>query len=299
MLSSPQSLATLNAGTHPLLDLIEPSPVRDVCDTWYGNDLCTMDAEELVKEAIASEMPDIILFQEIWDQTLCDGPAGQSPPADPPFVCSAGDAHQLVRVLPEDYDFACGTDKPGSRDALSCIAFKRAVFTPQGPQGVDSGCTNRDCSSLLEILETECDSEWGKIILLRGRTGSGPVVLVSVHLFLDFSLSALMCQAEQVRLLSDTLDGFSGDTLVIVGGDFNLDLRLPLLGAAALAEMQAEQGLDLLGRTEPTNQVIPCLRLDMIFTREWEGAADATCQVSFLNPDEGPPMVDHGLVMCR
>lgn len=297
-LSRVESLATLNAGTHPLLDLIGRSPVRETCDIWYGNDLCTTDAESLAADAIKAEMPDILLLQEIWDQTLCDDPQRPAYSAESPFACSAGDTHQLIRVLPEDYAFACGTDKPGSRDALSCIAFKRSVFTPQGSQGVDKECGNRDCSSLLEILETECDSQWGKIVMLRGRTNTGPAVLVSVHLFLDIAWSALMCQAEQIRVLNDALDGLPDDTLVIVGGDFNLDLRLPLPGAVSLAEMQAEQEMELLGETERTNQLIP-LRLDMIFTRDWERSIDPGCRVTFLNPEEGPPMIDHGLVMCR
>ncbi len=83
-----------------------------------------------------------------------------------------------------------------------------------------------------------------------------------------------------------------------MGGDFNLDLRLPIPAADCLAEMQVEQGLVLLGETERTNQLIP-LRLDMIFTRHWMGGADAACRVSFFNPEDVPPMIDHGLVLCR
>jgi len=298
-LSTPESLATLNAGTHPLLDLIEESPVREICDIWYGNDLCTTDAEALVADAIAAEMPDVLLLQEIWDQTRCDDPVMPAASTEPPFVCSAGEAHQLERLLPREYDFACGADVPISRDALSCIAFKRSVFTPLGPPGSDAACLGRDCSGLLEVLEPECDTQWGKIIMLRGRAETGPAVLVSIHLFIDISWPDLLCQAEQVEVLGDTLAGLSDDTLMIVGGDFNLDLRLPIPGARSLAGMQAEQALELLGDTGRTNQVIPWLRLDMIFTRSWEASVDATCEVTFLNPDAGPPMIDHGLVMCR
>jgi hypothetical protein len=65
-------LATLNCGTTPGLDLIMKSDVRLPCAKWYGNNLCLVDSEAHVAAAVVARSPDVILFEELFDQARCD-----------------------------------------------------------------------------------------------------------------------------------------------------------------------------------------------------------------------------------
>ncbi len=50
-----RSLATQNTGTTTYLDLVADSPsedVREVCSSWYDNNLCFGETEALVAEAV-------------------------------------------------------------------------------------------------------------------------------------------------------------------------------------------------------------------------------------------------------
>ena len=293
--------ATLNAGTHPMLDWIKKSPVREICDKWYGNDLCTVDGEKLVYNALETEQPDIVMLQEIWKQDWCGSPGRPGPSADPPYVCSIRDGNQVQRILPNGYNYACTMGEKNFRNGMNCVAYRPSFFEAKPFVGDNGVCNGRDCSSLFHVLDAKCKTPWGSIALLRGESRYGPTVLVAVHLSIGLSSEDQDCQVEQIRVMRKVLAVFPDDFLVIAG-DFNLDIDVGLYPRAIeeLKILQNEIGLLRLRNDSKTNQMmITPFELDMVFTRGWTKEPKEVCQVRFLNPEKEPPLIDHGFLICR
>jgi len=292
---------TLNAGTHPMLDWVQKSPVRDICDTWYGNDLCTIDGEKLVRNALETEQPDFVMLQEIWRQEWCSNTGRPEASSKPPYVCSIPEGNQVLRILPIGYNFACTTGEKNFRNGMICIAYRPSFFQAKPFANNTGTCNGRDCSSLFHVLDAKCKTPWGSIALLRGESRYGPTVLVAVHLSIGLSSEDQDCQVEQIRVMRKVLAEFPDDFMV-VAGDFNLDIDVGLYPRAIeeLKILQNEIGLLRLRNDSKTNQMmITPFELDMIFTRGWTKEPKEVCQVRFLNPENEPPLIDHGFVVCR
>jgi len=289
------SLATQNAGTTLFLGYLAESPLRTDCDDWYVDDLCTLDTEAAVAAALAEERPDVVMLQEVWDQTRCAEEGRPDRVGEPPFVCAAGGGHQLGRVLPEDYSYACA---PGRRDALTCVTWRSAVFQPEPPDAGAPGCRDRDCSEWLQAVETECD-RGGRLAWLRGRSAHGPTALAVFHPKAGFKDPDITCRAQQLQEASEALALFPADGMLVVAGDFNLNPD----GEAgpdvqALQALLERHGLTRLPTAGPTHHLLE-MQLDMVLTRAWPPAAEASCDLRFLDVEADVPMLDHAFVVCR
>ena len=288
-------LANQNAGTTPFLDLLGESELREPCDDWYCNDLCTTSTEARIAGQVEASAPDVMMLEEVWDMTRCSDPDRPPEMNEPPYACSGGDGHQLTRVLPDDYSFAC---VHGERDSSACIAFRSAVFEPLSPEGEPDPCGGRDCSALITDLESECEQE-GVMAFLRGTTQHGPTTLALAHLFLDFSADDEVCRAQQLSALQAALTALPEDELLILAGDFNLDpLRWEGEDVDALEELI--DVLDLQRLPDDTiSHLILDITIDLLFTRGWPGEDDARCELTFLDETSPEPMLDHAFVACE
>ncbi len=288
-------MANQNAGTTPTLDLIAPSPLRSNCANWYGNDLCTVDSEAVIGTAVAERMPDVMMLEEVWDQTRCTEPDRPAETYEPPYACSAGDGHQVARLLPDGYSFACST---AERDAMACVTFRDAVFVPRADDGGDAECPDRDCSPLLQRVEHDCEHE-AHMSYLRGRTADGPTTLVVMHLYVDLTEEDDDCRAQQLQATQAALATLPEDEGIVIAGDFNLDPdQWEGPDVDALAEMVSTLQLQRLETGGPTHMLLD-LTIDLLFTRGWDSADSAACEVTFLDEGSDEPMIDHALVACR
>lgn len=289
-------IANQNAGTTMFLSALGLSPLRPLCDGFYCSDLCSVDAEAAVAAAISEEAPDVIMFEELFDQRRCGDPEMPTEAWDAPLACSAGEGHQITRLLGEEYDFACAE---GIRDCLTCIAYRRAVFRPQTADGEEVDCPDRDCSFLLEVIRSEeCDRE-GKAAYLRGRTRDGPTVLIVVHPWGGFFDDDHLCQAQQLAAAEAGMADLPAEAMLIAAGDFNVDpTREEGVHVDAVNSLLATLGVQRLTDDTVTHLLLD-LSIDMIHSRGWPGASEADCTLRFLDEDAEAPMLDHAFVVCR
>jgi hypothetical protein len=288
------SLATLNCGTTPGMVILAPSPLRIPCSTWYCNDLCTLDSEAVIAAAIDAQRPDVLMLEEVWDQRRCQ--EADRPPEiqAAPYACAAGDEHQLTRLLPQGYSYAC---VHGDRDTTTCVAFRDAVFEPRDPAGAATPCAGRDCSALMEGLGSDYEHE-GTMATLRGLSAAGPTTLGVVHLWAAAS-GAAPCRALQIEALGRALGALPKDEILILAGDFNLDpIRWTGPDVDALSDLATALGFTPLPTPARTNQVVDA-GIDLILTRGWADPAEVVCDVTFLDAQAEVPMIDHGWVGCR
>lgn len=289
-------VATQNAGTTPFLDLIEEAPHREACDDWYGNNLCTNDTESILAEAISAEKPGILMLQEVWDQRRCSAPERPEEVDEPPFVCSMSEGHQLLRVLPEGYEFACAE---GARDALTCVAFDTSVFQAETADGIEAVCPERDCSEHMIVTRSDCEELDGQVAFLRGTLDQGPAVITVVHLFAGLVAGGSDCRAAQLRAGQEALAELPDDIPILIAGDFNFDPSITTT-ADAVALEQLIEALDLVRLpTDGTTHRIFEVTIDLVFSRGWPGADSARCETRYLDGDDEPPMLDHAYVGCR
>lgn len=276
-------VATQNAGTTPFLDLIESSDLRDVCEAHYSNNLCTLDAEEALRDALSAERPHVVFLQEMWDRTGCDDADRPGEAQRAPFVCSATGS-QLVRVLPGSMSWACGTAYPDN-----CIAWDPARFAPGG------ACDGRDCSAAMTDLTFDCSQE-GRIALVDGTLDGAPATLVVAHTNAGPSDDDQACRAEQLGIVQAALEA-RADRVWLLGGDVNHD---PAVGtgadAQAFATLLAATGAVRWPDDGDTSRLLPS-DLDVVVAKGL--ARDASCAVRFVDEDRSPVMFDHALVVCR
>ena len=269
--------------------------MREPCDDWYCNDLCSVESEAVIAVAVAERRPDVMMFEEVWDQRRCAEPGRPAEYQLAPYACSAGDGHQLLRILPDGYSFGC---VHGDRDTTTCVAFRDAVFQPAPPAGSDAVCDGRDCSALMTDLESECENE-GAMAYFRGRSATGPTTLVVMHLYVDFSGPDKDCRAAQLQATQAALAGLPLSETIIMAGDFNLDPDLwegP--DVDALAAMVEVLGLERLAIPGPTHMFLE-ITIDLGFVRGWIEADDVSCETIFLDGNAEIPMIDHAFVDCR
>jgi hypothetical protein len=282
-------LATQNAGTTTYLDLVADSPseeVREVCSSWYDNNLCLSVTEDLVTAAVATELPDLLFLQEVWDQRSCDDDDRPGDANEAPYACSLGSEAQPGRLLPGDWWWGCAQGYPDN-----CIAFPPSLATPVG-------CTGQDCSVLVEDLDAACGSP-GRIASWELETAAGPLLAVVVHTNAGAFEDDLACRAQQLEALQARLEALPAETSIAVAGDFNLD---PALYEGADAEafevLVSATGLTRLGGYEQSHRISHVM-LDHVLVRGAVVDVAASCEARYLDEGESDVMLDHAWVGCR
>ena len=261
-------VATQNAGTTPLLDLVEESELRETCEAWYENNLCTLDAERLLAEALAEDPPDLLFLQEVWHEDWCEGLEGEALLA--PFACSEPGV-PLERVLPEGSDWQCSPAYPDN-----CIVYGER-FEPD--TWTDMGA--------------ECSAP-GRTAKLSGLLDGEPTTLVVVHTNAGFDQDSVDCRVEELRDVQDHLATVDG--ALILGGDVNHDPSVDREDSTAFAELLEATGMVRLEDDGPTARLLQN-DLDVVTTRHV--LPYGSCSVRFVDAGTSPLMFDHGLVTCR
>ena len=291
-----ERLATLNAGTTPLLSLLADDPppkVRTNCSDWYSNNLCLLWAEQTLQATIVQEVPDLIFLQEMWNQDDCGKADRPAEVSAEPYVCAAGEGSQLERVLPQGYQYACGHSYPDN-----CIAFRFGTFLPTLPDGSQAACDGNDCSAHMVDIQAECGTD-GRLAMMRGLTADGPTILAVVHTNAGIDGDDAVCRSQQILALTQVLLDESSDTVILMGGDFNLDPQKTssLEDVAAFENMRDELGLTPLPVNTATHLLLS-MQLDHLLVRGWSASDSAACGVQSLNPSEKKAVFDHFFVRC-
>lgn len=283
------SLATQNAGTTTYLDLVADSPseeVREVCSTWYSNNLCLEGTEALVRGAVADDSPGLLFLQEMWDQPSCDDDDRPGEANVAPFACSLGSDPQPSRVLPGDWWWGCAGGYPDN-----CIAFPPTTATP-------TGCDGQDCSSLVVSNDAGCGDP-GRIAYWEIETEAGPLVAVVVHTNAGMFEDDIACRAQQLESIQGVLAALPADTSIAMAGDFNLDPELyESADAAAFEALVSELGLSRLGGYDESHR-ISHMKLDHVLARGAAVETGLACEARSLDEDETDVMLDHAWVVCR
>jgi hypothetical protein len=283
------SIATQNAGTTTYLDMVADSPaeaVREVCSTWYSNNLCVEGTETQLADAVSQEAPDLLFLQEMWDQASCDDDDRPGEANLAPFVCSLGSDNQLSRVLPADWWWGCAGGYPDN-----CVAFPPALTTP-------TGCDGQDCSSLVVSHDGGCGDP-GRIAYWELDTSAGPLVAVVVHTNAGMFEDDIACRAQQLDSIAAVLAALPPETSIAMAGDFNLDPELYESGdAEAFASLVADLGLSWLGGYDESHR-ISHVKLDHVLVRGAALATGQVCEARYLDEGEADVMLDHAWVGCR
>ncbi len=289
VLASVGSVATQNTGTTTYLDLVADSPseeVREICSTWYDNNLCVAGTEALLAEAVPQDAPDLLFLQEVWDQSSCDDDDRPGEADVAPFACSLGSDPQPSRVLPADWWWGCAGGYPDN-----CLAFPPSIATP-------TGCIGQDCSSLVVSHDLGCGDP-GRIASWELQTASGPLLAVVVHTNAGAFEDDIACRALQLEGIAAVLEALPAETSIAMAGDFNLDPDLyQSADAAAFEALVSGLGLAWLAGYEESHR-ISHVKLDHVLVR---GAAVATglgCEARYLDEGEPDVMLDHAWVVCR
>ena len=283
------SVATQNAGTTTYLDLVADSPsedVREVCSSWYSNNLCVDETELQLAEAVAGETPDLLFLQEMWNQAHCDDDDRPAEVNQAPFVCSLGSDLQPSRVLPGDWWWGCAGGYPDN-----CIAFPPSLATP-------SGCEGQDCSALVVSNEAGC-GDTGRVAYWELDSADGPLVAVVVHTAAGMFEDDIACRVQQLESIQAVLEALPADTSIVMAGDFNLDPDLYVSDdAAAFSSLGSSLGLSWLGGYDESHR-ISHVRLDHVLVRGPAVAQKMSCEIRYLDEGQEDVMLDHGWLMCR
>ena len=283
-------VATQNAGTTPFMDLLVPSPLRETCESWYDNNLCTLASEAHLGEALVELQPDLLFLQEVWEQGGCADPDRPGEVNDAPFACGAGAGSQLGRVLPAgDYRWACADGYPDN-----CVAFRAGALEPAG-----GACLARDCSAAMVSVEAAC-GEPGRIAYLRGDTAEGPLTAVVVHTHAGIDAADAQCRRDQLDALRQVLVGeVPAGERVVVAGDFNLDPSEHTgVDVDAFVALLDAVGLAALASAGPSHRILG-QTLDLVLVRGFAAAQGEPCAVALVDEGDPLPMFDHALVWCE
>lgn len=286
-------VVTQNAGTTTYLSLVADEPDEDVrqrCADWYDNNLCLLASEDLLAQALAEPVPQLLFLEEMWDQAGCDDPGRPEAVAEDPYACGL-EGSQWERVIPQDLDYGCASGYPDN-----CIAWDPLQFQPVGPPGA-APCQGRDCSSLLVSNPAGCSVD-GRIAYLEGEAETGPLVAVVVHTSAGVDADDVACRAAQLASIQQVLLALPQDTAIVMAGDFNLDPEIYTGDdAAAFSDLLQTVGLERLPTDAPTHRITQ-VTLDHLLVRGAAFSTQAECQVRFLDEDQQQIMFDHGFVSC-
>jgi hypothetical protein len=275
-----RSLGTLNAGTTTYLDLVADSPseeVREVCASWYDNNLCLAGTEALVTDAVSLELPDLLFLQEVWDQRGCVEEGRPAEVNAAPYACSLGLEQQPARLLPPDWWWGC--------------AFPPSTATP-------SGCDGQDCSALMDSLEAGC-GDAGRIATWAIETAAGPLAAVVVHTNAGAFEDDIACRAQQLQRITEFLAHLPDDHAIAMAGDFNLDPDLyEGEDADMFGAMVEVLGLERLGGYDESHRISHAT-LDHVLVRGAAVSSEIGCTARYLDEGEPEVMLDHAWVMCR
>lgn len=285
-------LSTMNTGTTVTMDLLFPadSDVRENCDEWYGNNLCLLESELLVAEALRNERPDIAFLQEIWTQSGCEDTDRPREVNESPYACAAGPGEQIERILPEGYSYACASEYPDN-----CIAFRTKAFQPVSESGEPGECAGLDCSDHMVSNPAECGRD-GRIAYIRGTTIHGPAMAVVVH---TNSGTDDLCRAQQLDSIQAVLEAEPTETVIFMAGDFNMDPEIHHgEDVDAFWQLVEAVSLERIPDDEDTHRILK-QDLDIMLTRNWPGSSSVVCHVSFLDEGTEVPMFDHAFLLCE
>jgi hypothetical protein len=184
------------------------------CAANYLYNLCLVDIEGRIADAIAQKQPDVVALQELVSDAQCDG----FEETDRAKVCHpahrAAEPSQVRRLVGPDYTIACDARNgyecvavaqsfgtiPGCEPGTSCPTLAR---TPAASDGCDDGFT----VSAVEVRPHHRD----------------PFTLVNAH---PPSGAAAGCRDEQLlQIFEGTPDvpPLAEDGPTLLSGDFNLD----------------------------------------------------------------------------
>ena len=280
----PVIIISQNAGTTPLMDALEETPLRAICEEYYSNNLCLLDSEQALAAALQQDGPTLALFQELWSREAWCAAADRPEEAQTePFAC-AGQGPQLERVLPEGLSWTCSAGYPDN-----CIAWDSERFVPE------IGCTERDCGEQLEDLSSSCAPP-GRIALLEGTLDGVPTTVVVVHTRAGFTSEERACRVEQLEGLAVRLQASSA-ARIVVAGDFNLNPD-----ETAPTDSQAfHTMLDAVGlrRVEDDGDTFRLIEQDLDAVAVLGLPDVLACSVRFVDEDISPWMFDHGMLSCR
>lgn len=275
-------VATQNAGTTPFMDALEPSPLRADCESGFENNLCTLDAEDALRDALAVSRPDLVALQEMWHDPWCDETDREPRWSSPPFVC-ARRGSQAARVLPEGHHHACS---PGYPD--NCLGWNPETFQADLPT------TGPDHGLALTDLTSGC-ARPGRIALVQGSLLGQRATLVVVHTNAGPFPDDQSCRADQLGALVARIAA-DPDGLWFVAGDFNVDVDTgPGPDRAVIDTLRDTHGLRRLPDDGSTARLLPG-DLDAVLVRGLDDLGD--CTVRFVDEDIRPLMMDHALVTC-
>jgi hypothetical protein len=276
-------VATQNVGTTPFMNAIQQSDLREPCETWYDNNLCTLDAEQDFARALDAVVPTVLFLNEVWHDEWCEDPKRPADIQAAPFAC-AGDGEPLARYLPDSHHWACATDYPDN-----CIAFDPDRFVPDGT------CDDRDCSAGIVDLQADCAVD-GRAATLSGTLEGQPAILTVVHTNAGFFTADQECRAEELDAIRHALEPVDDDTVLLLGGDVNHDPEHTGIDADAFAALLEATGLQRLPDDGDTARLVT-MDLDIVAAR---GVLEhGACTVEFVDEGSEVVMFDHALVRCR
>ncbi len=295
-------IVTYNTGTTQALphdaDVTDgyTSTEAAISDTYYGDGLAWPPAIAAVTNFLATESPEIVAFQEIFDPQEC----GLIPSGFwPGFICetwTSGDPLVVEQVLGPDYQIACHQGKTDK-----CVAVHTNF-------GSFEGCTGAVCLDGLDGASIPgCGSGSrvgrGRIQLVNG----GEITVAHIHGTSGSTLADALCRQAQVDQLFVDLDGTPAADGVInlVLGDFNTDpARVAGIDpSAAEINLFVGSGLafDFLSPsaiTDPATYPLAGLTLDHVISDDITGS----CEVPGFTPGVPPVFsttyFDHSPIVC-
>lgn len=204
-------------------------------DAWYGNGLSWRPAEQALSAFLATERPDVVVFQEgFYDPWCAEMPVEQRVEH---FICSdwsPGDPLQIERLLGEDYQVACA---PGQED--NCAGVRLDFGAVRGCDGPGF------CEGALDGLETPGDCGRGARVsaLTVDRPDGRALTVVDLHGTSGMGADDQACRVAQLtQVFEDRGDGrpAADGAANLVMGDLNTD-PFALAGVDPSATFWAER----------------------------------------------------------
>lgn len=267
-----------------------------ISDMHYGDGLAWLPAIAAVTSFLATESPEIIAFQEIFDPQEC-----ASIPTEfwPGFICEtwmSGDPLVVEQVLGSNYQIACHQGKSDK-----CVAV-RTDF------GSFDGCTGAVCLDGLDGATVAGCGSGSRVG--RGRidlVGGGVITVAHIHGTSGTEIADAACRFAQVEQLFVDLDGTpaADGAMNLVLGDFNTDpARVADIDPSAarvndfVGNALAFDYLSPSSISDPTSYLLAPVTIDHVISDVYTG----DCDVPGLTP--GVPAVyattyfDHRPIVC-